>query len=74
MKIFSMRETRNRRTVNGAFQAKGAKMATSVYLIVRSGTKDYQKIKEGVMSVDKEGIIRQDIAQGQEEEKKGPKS
>ena len=43
-------------------------MATSVYLIIRSGTKAYQKMSEGVMSADKEGIIRQNIAKGQEEE------
>ena len=73
MKTFSMREIRNRRIVSGTFQVKDAKMATSVYLIIRSGTKAYQKTSEGVMSADKEGIIRQNIAKGQEEEKKEPK-
>jgi hypothetical protein len=74
MKTFFMKETKNRRIVNGTFQVKDAKMATNAYSIIQSGTRNLQKTQEGVMFVDKEGIIRRDIAKGQEEEMKGPKS
>ena len=70
MKTSFMKETRNRRIVNGMYQVKGAKMATSACSVIQSGTMGSQKTKEGVLFVDKEGITLRCIAQGQEEEMK----
>ena len=73
MKTSFMKETSNRRIVNGMCQVKGARMATSVYSVIQSGTMGSQRTKEGVLFVDKEGITLRCIAQGQEEEMKGLK-
>ena len=69
-KTFSMKMKKSRKMVNGTRQDKDVKMATNVCSTIQSGTKAYHRIKEDVMSADKEEITDHCIVKGQEEDKK----